>query len=751
MDINEALNEIIFKYHLDRYYPHYRKKYQAEKILKVIVQKITENHERVLFIGNDETGIEFIRYMIGKDEDIHFFCYDRNDTRLKQLETVAWEKYEKIYLISFYGAAYAERWFRLRNIQYEWIYDVFEREGICLQREFYAFGKEDLYALVVPNSIHTHRDGWTESIECELYSQRSKFESSDNSETKRIALEKCLFLSLYMRNFVEAKRFVDLLSKEDKRIESIWKEIQGLLNDIKDAVSHRPQKDIILYWMDGIPYGDESDMCYLKSVMKKSVVFENAFNYMPNTHPALRSIFLGKKDIDDRVYRISEITRENSPVIQFLEQEGYGIKVFSGYFHTSFPLQYVSSQLYMDWHETVSMKLWDMLSYMLLEDRKTLWIVHAMESHEPCLNTKMRDDNYRLYKERYRLARLEIDEQLAFYDSFVNRNSFRIYMSDHGRSEAIHSDTRLRFHILFNIYHEDMVPGKIEGLFSLLDFGTVLKQIVVDGSIKESEFLREYVEIGDLDRYSGRSIESLVKNREELPMSYYGFRGIIDKEYIYVQYKMGKEWMQKRDEIPLYNPLLFYNCATDICEPALLSKYRELVGEYPKDIEDDEKFKYSKYLYVLYHNILRHNPLLERVNIINLMIERCPDHSIGVRMGGEHSVMLYYVLSEQNKKKIWGFIDNSDKCRCKRLGLPIIRPGQNESLKEAGVKTVLLSSYTSLEALRREAEIWREDFEVLDIYAYMDKSGIQCEDNFWVVKGNDEDYDVGFPFDEKKR
>lgn len=34
MDINKALNEIIFKYDLDRYYPHYRNMYEAEKIVK---------------------------------------------------------------------------------------------------------------------------------------------------------------------------------------------------------------------------------------------------------------------------------------------------------------------------------------------------------------------------------------------------------------------------------------------------------------------------------------------------------------------------------------------------------------------------------------------------------------------------------------------------------------------------------------------------------------------------------------------
>lgn len=38
MDINAALHEIIFKYQLDRYYPHYRNMYHAEKILTDVLE-----------------------------------------------------------------------------------------------------------------------------------------------------------------------------------------------------------------------------------------------------------------------------------------------------------------------------------------------------------------------------------------------------------------------------------------------------------------------------------------------------------------------------------------------------------------------------------------------------------------------------------------------------------------------------------------------------------------------------------------
>lgn len=114
--------------------------------------------------------------------------------------------------------------------------------------------------------------------------------------------------------------------------------------------------------------------------------------------------------------------------------------------------------------------------------------------------------------------------------------------------------------------------------------------------------------------------------------------------------------------------------------------------------------------------------------------------------GGAHSVVLYYILSEENKRKVWGFIDGSSTCQCSKLQLPIIPPDYQE-LEAAGIKAVLLSSYASLEALREEAKTWPSNIDVLDIYDYFDKNGINCTKAFYEVVGTDEDYDVGFPFD----
>lgn len=738
-DIEEALQEIIFKYDLDRFYPHYRNMYKAELSIRNIVTEMIGQHEKALFVGDDETAIEFVRNIAGDYKDIQFLTYDRSNCGFPELSVIDWQECGKIYLIAFYGAEYVEQWFRTHDIQYEWIYDIFEREGIFLQREFYIFSKEDLQPLIHMESHAPY--GKTESIQCELYCQREKYKTAENDQTKQIALEKCLFLSIYIRNFLEAGKYIDLLSKRDSRFESLWEEIQNLLDTLKRSVKKRMQRDIMLYWMDAISYGHESNMPYLQSIMRESIVFENAFTYIYWTKPTLRAMFLGKKDIDDLVYNISDITYDNSPVLKFLEEHDYELKVFSGYYANNFPAQCRSKRLYIDMFQPFSMCLWDMLTEMLAQKRKTVWIVHAFAPHFPYISGKITDDNYNNETELYKLARQEIDEQLAFYDSYICDNAFRIYMSDHGGHRDIS-----RFHILFNVYHSLWHHAKVEGMFSLLDFGRVLAQIILQGNIKEEELVKDYVPIGGLDWYSRRVVERVLKNKELLTCEAFGCKGIIDREYIYLKYKTGKEWLQKRKDMLLLSPMLFYEGSGDVCEPALLSKYRELTGGWPEGIDLDEKFKYSKYLYILYHNVLKHSDMPERVKIINGMFEGYEAGSIGIRLGGYHSAALYYILSEENRKKVWGFIDNDVACLCSRLRLPIVNSDwiQGENIEKAGIKAILLSSYTNLEKIRRESKTYPDRVAVLDIYDCLNKNGIWCRDNFWVINGTDRDYDVGF-------
>lgn len=738
MNINKALNEIIFKYHLDKCYPHYENMYRAESILKEMMKDIKSNGRKVIFIMNDKTEKGYIQHLSKDYRDISFLLYERQDMVPCQLEQIVWEEYDKVYLISYYGAVHIERWFRLHHIQYEWIYDIFEREGVFLQKGFLSFGTEDWGSLKTTNE--NWKDCFKGTLQCELYCQRSKYEHIDDSRTKRIALEKCLFLTLYMRNFIEAEKYISLLIKEDGRYERVWKEIQNLLSTIKKALGNRKSEDIVLYWLDSIPYGGEKNMPYLRHVMDKSIVFENAYTYIPYTKPTLRALFLGKRDIDDGTYDIAEITEENSYVIQFLQEQGYDMKIYSGYFNSMFPPQYQPDRFMNDALLPYSLKLWDIISDMLTMERKGFYVVQTMEVHHP-LGCRMGDTDFRRDDIRSELIKPELDEQLAFYDTMLGDDVFRFYMSDHGRLNLY------RHHILFNVYQGKLRSKRVAGLFSLLDFGTVLKQLVENGDISEEGIVRECVEIGNCDKYNKEVITKLFRDKEALDVHCFGYKGVIDRNYIYLRFKIGKECLHKREEMEdelLNEPIIFQNCLDDVCEPELLPKYRALTGEYPKHMIEDEKFQYTRYLYKLYDNIVKH--MLARVALINQMVKDCPADHIAIRMGGVASSAFWHILSEENRRKIWGFVDNNQKCLCSRLQLPVVGTDEIVNIYNLGVKVIAITSYNYLELVREEALTWPEGMTVLDIYEVFKQNQIECRDNFYIMRGTDEDYEVGFPF-----
>lgn len=741
-DINGELNEIIIKYQLDSCYPHFRNMYEAEKILRSMITEVVQHQDNIIFVGDDQTGIDFVRNIVRMREGVHFYTYNRNDALLRELDGIDWNVYDCVYLISFYGTGYVERWFEMHHIKYEWIYDVFERNGLVMQDEFFCFGREDLLGQLIKYNRKSR--GRTETIQCELYRQQSKYEKSVNRETRRIALKKCLFLTLYMRNFIEAHKYIIELAKEDHKYYEVWREIQCLLERVRKVISGRKRKDIILYWLDALPYGDEADMPYLSNIMEKSIVFENAIPHTGYTHSVMWAMFLGKKAVDDRAYRTKQVTRENSTVIQTLEEHGYDIKICSGIFNDDFPFEYLSNTFYSDIYAPASLVLWDMICCMLEEEKKTFYLAHIMDTHDPYLCGEACHDVFGKYfnlTEQYALARKETDELLAFFDTFIDKDAFRIYMSDHGKNPQGN-----RFHALFNVFHASIEPRRADGIFSLLDFPIVVRQIVKDNTINESEFMKECAEIVCMDRYNYMDIMRIMTRKQDLSQYVFGAKGIVDKEHIYLHYNTGKEWLQRRDSIPICNPLLFYDCTDDVCDKELLPHYREMVGEYPKDVIEDEKFQYSKYLYVLYDNLVKRNNVAERVTHINDILKKFPERSVAIRMGGNHSVALYYILSEENRKKIWGFIDNQKTCLCSAFQLPIVSTDEIEELERRGVEAVVLSSYVNIKALRDEAWVRYKNIDVLDIYDSFVRNDIWCKGCFYEIQGEDSDYDVGFPY-----
>lgn len=736
MDIDKRFNDIIFKYNLDKYYPRFRKRVQAEGLVSKWVKKIFLENKNVLCIGTDWTDIRYFSILVGcYQECFSFIKYD-----MKELENVDWKLYDRVLLVSLHGSGEVELWCRQHGIKCENLYDYFACTGIIFEDECYRLTDE--HENLIPNCYNGFQ-GYRNNILMELFFQQRKLEKSDNIELKRVYLHKIIFLTLYVKNFIEAEKYIkelkelNNLSKHDiEPAVSAWNEIQLLLREMKETLKRQKKEDIIMFWLDALGYGTGNNMQYLQGKLKEGINFTNAFTITPKTKPTLKTIFCGMKQIDNKAYRVDKVGVSNSNVLKYLRAKGYVFKAISGYMQL-FDEKLIS-QTYHDLYAPSSEIFWDALKNLLYDNEKKFLCVHALvEGHAPFLLVDMNDTEISDGHSRREHALKELDEQMKYYNNFLGENIIQIIMSDHG--QTCFSE---KFHVYFSVNSKRFHARTVYEMFSYIDFHTLVRQIIETNDINEGEFERKYVEIQDVDWYNDKRIKKIIRNQEPIQLDLFGYRGVITKEHIYIRFNMGKEWLVQRNDIPFEPTLL--NVPDEICDGSKLPYFRKLAGNEKVDIFSDEKFKYARYTYKLYDNFIRN--INYKFGLINSYLNKYPDNSIAIRMGGEHSEELLRVMTKENRKKIACIIDANPDCRCSCLGYPIITLNE---VNKVSVKAILLSSYVHLKILKEEAKGYDKNIEILDIYDYLEKNGIICEDRFYVQKSlADEDYDVGFPFED---
>lgn len=733
-DINEEINNIIFKYDIDKEYPMFRKTQEAKKILYAIIEKIVCSGKEVVFIVGSELERLFLQKMNGSCSRIKLILY--NDLVFLDDKKKQWEKISKVYIIAFNRIEKYDVLLKKQGIMTEWLYDIFAQKGLFFDREFFKFGHfNEVDDEICSDRTYT-KLVWQNSMHRELFYEK-------NSQ-KENALGNCFFLALLMRDFCCAEYHIELMRKkqiEDERFFNAWCEVKELLKDIKQRLCMRKQRDVVIYWLDALSYGEETEMTYLSGKIEKSTCFTNAFTVTPNTFPTLKSMFCELKQVDDRGYKVTEITDENSKLLRNIRKQGYVYKIIGGHM-PGFDLKYYSKSYFETYTDiTCSLELWNVWAELLAEEKPMLLLVHMLEAHAPCLNTKitkelLKGENTSRRRED---AKKEMDQQLEFYDCFLPESAVRIYLSDHG---YFTDELMERVHVLLNIFDIQKKEKKINSMFSFLDFNKLLIDVLKNVSIEGEKYEREFIEIQDVDFYNREILGNMIRNRGEVGWRQFGYKGIITNEDIYVRFSNGMEWTSKREKMEAPD-LLFL---PPIQDEERLSKFRIMLRPYPLEFFEDEKFTYSMYMHKLFEKQKKF--LIENLsNVIGRLMDeflkKFADDSVGIRLGGRHSKILYMQLSMEAKKKIKCFIDRSTQCECASLGVPILTLEESFS---AGVEGIVLSSFINLQMLRKEAENYKDKVQVIDFYQLLESKGIICERDFYLALMPDEIWNVGFPF-----
>lgn len=733
-DINQLYDCIVEKNQIFACYPRFQKRKKAERLIMNWFQE-HQNCTEVCCIGNSILDIQNIRRLAEQTNVFcqYILCVNGN---IRELERIKWEQYKCVIYISLHGETQVGLWLCEHGIRYESLYDFFAMHDLYLEDEYYCLNIEEVPitqdgACMAP---FPSKNNCRNNLIAEFLIQKEKYQKESDKRCKLFYWEKMFALTVYMKNFILAKELIDEANAENmqvkKRFLDAWKELENLINKIKGYLKKRLEEDVILIWMDAIGYGDGDDMSYFQEQIKEGVLFKNAFTVVPNTNPTMRAIMNSKLEIDDYGYKETEFN-ENCHLISYMQKKGYKIKAVTGGW--SGWKQELKSDMEHDLYASASEILWDMWRQLLLEKQKLFLLVHLMiETHYPHLSLRM---SYGNVKNNYKKGRMEMNEQMQFYLSSINKNAVKIFMSDHGQWSNIKNT-----HVNLVVTQQSFNHKEITGMFSLVDFYKLMEQIVEKHNIDEQNLTQDYVKLQVLDHYNPLWVKDIISKRKNLELGLFGYRGIVDQKYIYQCFNNGKEALVDREKL-IYE-LHIQPEADEICDKSLLPYYRGLAGKNPEGFYEDEKFKYTKYQYRLYDNFIKHkNPAFV---LLNQLIAKCPDKSVAIRPGGEHSMEVYFWLSAENKKKIYCFIDNNPKCDCSNLeNVRVI------SLKEAfthkEIQSVILSSYVNLPVFKKEAESYPENIQRLDIYEYFAKNGCKMDHDFFDACMDADGYEVGFP------
>lgn len=702
-DIDEALNDIILKHGIDKFYPRFRPMLQARKAIKRLFENLKDGEKvACISIGEDsrKTSLDIAYFSENispsKLSQLQFFSVIRNDFSLKeqypnaydysQMENVYWRDYAYVYIISNYGSHILDKYLDDKSIVHTSLYDYLQ------EQEIYSFSasRDEWYDVFAHKIFVTARSPHDQLLVPALFEANRLLHKLNNEVGKSselVLLQRLFFCALCLRNFLLAReaigRILTISFSNKSNYQYTWDAVQLLLLNIKRAMCQR-DGDIVNLWIDCCNYHQTREHKYLKSLEKNSVYFTDMITITGFTHESIRTIFLGKKILDDDTMSIKKIDESNSPVLKILAEKNYKTGILGDILYDLFEADkrvYTGCMML-----PASMMLWMTIKYLLSVKGKAFCISHIfMETHTPLWAVTLNDRQvYGTYASRCKTSLIECDRQVEFYMRFLSKAT-TILFNDHG------SDGWWpRQHVMFAIKGEGCRPRKIHGLCSNLDYYKIIGMLVENGDIKEEKLVRPYVPIQgtnlrNINIDSLKKMGYLVQASPSFQSYFKGYTGVVTENHFYI-YMGGREFLGKRGE-KIFRPRWF-SCPEDICDVSLLPRFRKMAGTekgMPMQMNESENYKILCHVYDKSKDFNR-----KKIVLANDFLRNLPGNLV-IYGGDEGCLDFYYMLDKENRKKIRMFIDYPT-CRCQEVGLPVmpLRELLTSQDEEAWVKAIVL-------------------------------------------------------------
>ena len=725
MDIEARLDSLIIQYNVDRYHPRFAKGRKAKQLLMELF-KSYEGKEIVLVVALP-TDVNYIQ------EDCQLRGKVREVVYYSELENHAWckEKNMVIIVASYYGRREAMSLLYNAGITAISIYDFLMEKELFLEGNYYDIFGEEYHTYMEGNSSFDYADLDMNSI---FFYDRRRYEMADEKRYQEIYLGKMIFDCVYIKDWVLAKKYIDEYVENQfaffSSYREFYQEIERLLDDIRKALVERNQADIIIFWLDALEFGEDKDMPFLHSLSDQSIDFVNAYTVTPYTKPTAKALFARKRAVDERAYKWD--ISGDTPFFATIERQGFCFQ-----FYTYIQMQdSLRGRLCQNMYTSFTEVCWNMVHDLLKSKGKMFAVCHEFpHTHPSFISYGLCGKEYVYVKEFPRIlsereirvrdgqilkSRKYTDDVLYMYSALLPDSACKIYMSDHGHTELD------KYHAIFRIVQKNIVPEKIEGIFSYLNFDRLIYKIIGNdyaGINNCADIIEEAAQIQDVDYYNKSYMQMYFQRLSQNPLLNldwcFGYKGVINRQYTYIRYNDGRERYYNNNFHG--KPIMEEN----------INCLRTLCTEYPQDIVNEEKFKYSRNAYATVCNYWQRKGEWERKKRqeIVALFDAIPDGgSIVVRGGGRHTWELWFALKQKQQEKIAYVIDSDKRCMAARLGLKIISV---EDITQNMADMILVSSY------RYELE-WMEELKknikhipIIGLYDYLERKGIKCKMEFY--------------------
>lgn len=684
---DKKMNEIIFRYGLDEDYPAYKEKLIAEEYLKEWIQQWANDlgsDQKVLFIATDEDQIMHMRFFTYTDDRFEYIKFDDMKKGINERKTS-----DKLIIISFQDKEKIALWLERQDLLFESLYEKFQYMGLYFEREYYIF----LEAPEIEDTLNAYKTNNSYFFEMRFLQQ-----AVENKPNKSKYLKNIIFISLVYKDFLIFEKYLERLldislEDEKKKYLALQQEVINLLNEIKKTIIKKQRKDIVVLWLDQLGYENMDAMPYVSKVAEQGVFFENAFTVIPWTVPTYRYIFTDNKEMSGSMHNHEKpITKEECSICEYMVEKGYEFWVISEHFvRRGYIDRHWGWGGCIEAHAPASLILWNAICCMGENSKPVFLVAHELShTHDPWQTTEFFDDYFENQKKRYFYARQELDHQIEYYLNFMS-NSTKIIMSDHGWGEPWQHT-----HTVLSIISEKLKPQRVKQIFSYKYFSKLIRQLL-DDSVNVLELVTERAIILCLPIYDEVIVKRELRNKR-IPTELIGYCGVVTQSHIYLRYNNEREVLVDRGKLP--RKIYVVPHRSDICDSKLLPWFRQFLGNMKLDISD-KKFVWAKQSLLIVDKLIHAER--NQLDCINKWIADSGIQRIAMRMGGEHSYTLYEWLTEDNQKKIVGFIDNNVGCLCSIFQKHVFKI---EDIQKYGIEGVILSSYKHLKTIRAEKELY---------------------------------------------